>query len=262
LKIAAVLPAYNEEARIGEVLRAVKMAPSIDEIIVVNDGSEDNTATVASAVPGVCLVNLPVNRGKGGAMVAGAATTDADVLVFLDADLIGLRPEHVEALVAPVRTGRAKMAVGRFHGGRLLTDWSQKLVPNVSGQRAIRRCVFEKIPHLAQTRYGVEMAITRFCHHYRVPTVSVTLQGVTHPMKEEKLGLLRGWWARAKMYYEILKIMLDPRVPPVARPRKTNLLRKLAANQRRRGRIHSASYWLYKQERNWRKRRETSKLKF
>lgn len=262
MKIAAVLPAYNEEARIGEVLRAVKMAPSIEEVIVVNDGSTDRTAEAASAVPGVCLVNLPVNRGKGGAMAAGAAATDADVLVFLDADLIGLKPEHVEALVAPVRMGRAKMAVGRFHGGRFLTDWSQKLVPNVSGQRAIRRCVFEQIPNLAHTRYGVEMAITRFCHHYRIPTVTVALRGVTHPMKEEKLGLLRGWMARAKMYYEILKIMLDPRVPPRARTRKHSLLRKLAANQRRRGRMHSAPYWLYKQERNWRKRREASKMKY
>jgi len=266
LKIAAVLPAYNEAARVADVLRAVLRAPSIEEIIVVNDGSTDNTAEIVRQMPGVCLVNLPVNRGKGGAMAAGASWTDADVLVFLDADLIGLRPEHVEALIAPVKAGRARMAVGKFQGGRLLTDWSQKLVPSISGQRAIRREVFEQIPDIAQTRFGVEMAITRFCHHYRVPTETVFLRGVTHPMKEEKLGLLRGWASRARMYYEIFRIVMNPRAPRRARPRRApltlpRLLRKIAANGRRHGHPHGASNWLYRQERTWRKRRQASKTK-
>lgn len=264
MKIAAVLPAYNEAARVLGVLRAVTRAPSIDEVLVVNDGSTDATAEVVRAVPGVCLVNLPVNRGKGGAISAGVAATDADILVFLDADLIGLKPEHVEALVAPVKRGRVQMAVGKFRGGRYLTDISQKLVPNVSGQRAIRRDVFEQIPDLAQARYGVEMAITRFCHHYRIPTEAVLIPGVTHPMKEEKLGFLRGAASRAKMYWEILMIVSDPRAPRRVRHRRIHardLLRKMAANQRRHGHPRSASYWLYKQERGWRKRRQASKTK-
>lgn len=262
MKIAAVLPAYNEAARVADVIRAVQRAPSIEEVIVVDDGSTDSTADVVRQMPGVCLVRLPVNRGKGGAMAAGVARTDADILLFLDADLIGLKPEHVEALVAPVRTGRAKMAVGKFRGGRLLTDWSQRLVPSISGQRAIRRDLFEQIPDIAQSRYGVEMAITRFCHHYRVPTVTVSLSGVTHPMKEEKLGLLRGWASRARMYCEIFKIMLDPRAPRRVHARSIpRWLRKMAAHERRNGHIHGASNWLYRQERAWRKRRQASKTK-
>jgi glycosyltransferase involved in cell wall biosynthesis len=261
LKIAAILPAYNESERVADVVRAVQQAPSIDEIVVVNDGSTDNTSEVLSALCDICVVNLPVNCGKGGAMVAGAAATDADVLVFLDADLIGLTRAHVEALVAPVREGRAEMAVGRFRGGRRLTDWSQRIAPNISGQRVILRSVFEQVPDIAQTRYGVEMAITRFCRYYRVPTETVYLPGVTHPMKEEKLGLLRGWASRGRMYLQILRILLDPRAPRPARARIPRLLRRIAANQRRQGHLHSASYWLYKQEMKWRKRHGRMKTK-
>src|SRR6185437_14635373 len=100
------LPAYNEAERIGNVIRPVLRAPSIEEVIVVNDGSTDSTAEVARAFHGVRVVDLPRNMGKGGAMAAGVAATDADILVFLDADLVGLRVEHIEALVEPVRTRR------------------------------------------------------------------------------------------------------------------------------------------------------------
>lgn len=213
MKVAAILPAYNEADRVARVLAAVRGCARIDEVIVVDDGSTDDTAAVASAVDGVRLVKLEQNRGKGGAMVVGAASTDADVLVFIDADLQGLSSTHVDILVAPVADGRVNMTIGKFRGGRRLTDWSQRIAPNISGQRAITREVFELIPDLAVARFGVEMAITRYCRYHRVSCETVFLNGVTHPMKEEKLGLLKGWASRGRMYYQILRIMLHRRAP-------------------------------------------------
>lgn len=260
MKIAAILPAYNEALRVADVINSVLRAPSINEILVVDDGSTDKTAEIVRAIPGVRLVHLPVNKGKGGAMMAGVEATNADVLVFLDADLIGLKPEHIEDLVTPVRIGRVKMTVGLFHGGRKMTDWSQKLAPCISGQRVIRRNLFEQIPDLDNTRYGVEMAITRFCMHFRVPTEVVRLTGVTHPMKEEKLGIMRGCYSRSKMYYEIIKIMLNLRAPRRKRRIHSTLprmLRRWSANDRLNGNSKSASGWLYKQERNWQQRKRS-----
>jgi len=218
-RVAAILPAYNEAERVQHVLSAVVNAPSVHQVVVVNDGSTDDTAARVLEVDGVYLLSLPHNVGKGGAMVAGARFTDADVLLFLDADLIGLTPEHVERIVRPVISGEAQMSVGRFSGGRYLTDLSQRIVPSISGQRAMVRDVFDSIPCVEDARYGVEMLITRFCRHYRVPTTTVSLVGVTHPMKEEKLGVWRGWAARTRMYSQILRIMLDPRAPVRRRPR-------------------------------------------
>lgn len=212
--MAAILSAYNEESRVAQVLEAVVPTPCIDQVLVVNDGSTDATAARVLEVPGAYLLSLSCNVGKGGAMAAGARFADADVLLFLDADLQGLTPDHIERLVAPVVNGEAGMAVGRFCGGRYLTDLSQRIAPMVSGQRAIARAVFDQIGGIDGARYGVEMLITRHCRQHRVRTISVPLPGVTHPMKEEKLGFWPGWSSRARMYAQIVRILLSP--PPAS----------------------------------------------
>jgi Glycosyl transferase family 2 len=206
-----VIPAYNEEARLGEVLRTVLATPSLDEIVVVNDGSQDGTGSVARAFPEVRTLDLPENRGKGAAMHIGALATQADVLLFLDADLIGLRPEHGADLLRPVLEGQAEMTVGVFRGGRLATDLSHLLVSYISGQRALSRELFLGIPGIASSRSGVETAITRHVKVRGLRVQNVVMQGVTHPMKEEKLGTLPGFKARMRMYWEIGKSLTDGR---------------------------------------------------
>lgn len=205
------MPAYNEEERISTVLAAIKQANLVDQIVVVNDGSTDRTYEVAASDPAVTAVNLSRNVGKGGAMCAGAAAANADVLLFLDADLIGLKPEQVDGIVRPVAMGETDMAVGVFRAGRRSTTWAQILVPYISGQRAIRKDIFLSIPDLRKVRSGVEAAITKYFKIMRMPVKTVAITGVTHAMKEEKIGLARGFAARMRMYYEIGKVMTNGR---------------------------------------------------
>ena len=118
MKVCAVVPAYNEAGRISRVLDTLAASPSVAEIVVVDDGSADGTGAIAAAHPSAAESRLRVlyhspNRGKGAAMMTGADATSADVIVFFDADLIGLTPEHVESLVAPVRSGEHVMARNR-----------------------------------------------------------------------------------------------------------------------------------------------------
>jgi glycosyltransferase involved in cell wall biosynthesis len=204
LKVAAIVPAYNEADRIGPVLTALTKTPVVNQIIVVSDGSTDGTYQVASSVPGVTVVQLEQNVGKGGAMTAGAKHSDADVLLFLDADLIGLKPEHVQQILEPVLKESYPMSIGVFRGGRAITDLAQILMPYISGQRAILRELFLQIPNLDGVRAGVEMAITKYVKSQGLPVRSVVITGVTHPMKEEKLGYWNGVRARARMYMEIV----------------------------------------------------------
>ena len=131
-RVAVIIPAFNEEARIGAVLRVAASTPLVSEVIVVDDGSSDKTASVARRF-NVRTETLPRNVGKGGAMLHGAlCATGADVIVFLDADLIGLHPEHIEALAYPVVSGESSMAIGQFVGGRGVTDLAQFLVKCIS----------------------------------------------------------------------------------------------------------------------------------
>lgn len=204
MKVAAVIPAYNEAANIARVLRPAVRSPVVDEVIVVCDGCEDDTAAVARRFP-VKVVELPQNVGKGGAMMAGVHSTDARIILFLDADLIGLRQAHIRDLVEPVTSGTADMTLGVFDHGRLATDLAQRLAPFLSGQRAVRREVLEDIPDLEQTGFGVEVALSRYAERHGLRVVKVPLPGLAQVMKEEKAGLWRGFRARMRMYWEILK---------------------------------------------------------
>lgn len=211
MTVAAIVPAYNEEHRIAAVLATVTAAPMVGSVVVVNDGSTDGTQAAAKAVPGVEVLTLPKNGGKGGAMRAGAMHAQADVLLFFDADLIGLTPRHVEDLLAPVCAGDATMTMGIFRGGRLWTDMAQFFAPAITGQRAIRRDVFLQIPDLEKVGYGIELAINDYVHRQGLIRRDVTLRGVTHPMKEEKLGWAKGAASRMQMYRQMLKFQLSAR---------------------------------------------------
>jgi glycosyltransferase involved in cell wall biosynthesis len=217
MRVTAIIPAYNEETRLPRVLEAVRAASLVDDILVVSDGSVDGTYEVARHFDGVRALQLPQNLGKGGAMHVGACHTDAPLLVFLDADLIGLTPEHVDSLVEPVYRDDADMTLGVFRGGRRATDLAQKLFPFVSGQRAIRRELFLEVPNVQFARFGVETQITRWAVRQRWRVQYVPLIGVTHPMKEEKLGRLRGTVARLRMYADIARILLDGHAPDQAK---------------------------------------------
>ena len=212
--VAAIIPAYNEEHRIASVLAAVTAAGSVSTVIVVNDGSTDGTEAAAKAVPGVEVLTLPKNRGKGGAMRAGAMHAQADVLLFFDADLIRLTSRHVEDLLAPVCAGETAMSMGIFRGGRLWTDMAQFFAPAITGQRAIRRDVFLQIPNLETVGYGIELAINDFVHRQGLLRRDVILRGVTHPMKEEKLGWLKGAASRIQMYGQMARFRLSLRKTP------------------------------------------------
>ncbi len=204
-----IIPAYNEAATVAPVVR-VACAAGLGSVLVVDDGSSDGTAEAARAA-GADVVRLGTNRGKGGALQAGALSASEDVLVLLDADLVGLRPEHVAALAAPVLSGAADMARGMFTGGRLSTSLAQRVTPQLSGQRALSRDALLGVPGLGESRYGVEVAITRHAIDSGWRLVEVPLPGVSQVMKEEKRGLLRGLGARARMYRDIVRTLLTER---------------------------------------------------
>lgn len=204
MKVAAIIPAYNEALNIGRVLHRLVRCDDVHEVIVVCDGCEDNTAAVASRY-NVTVVELPENVGKGGAMVAGVRRTDADVILFLDADLIGLSLTHIQALLAPVVSGAADMSLGVFDDGRPVTDLAQKLMPFLTGQRAIRRDVLQRIPELEQSRFGVEVALSRYADKHGLTVVKSELVGLAQVMKEEKAGVWKGLRARMQMYWEIIR---------------------------------------------------------
>ena len=113
-RIAAIIPALNEEMAIGVVLEDIP--PWVDDVIVVDNASTDGTADVAR-VYGARVVSES-RRGYGSACLAGiAALGEADIIVFLDADHSD-HPDEMPQLVDPILDGRADIVIGSRVLGR------------------------------------------------------------------------------------------------------------------------------------------------
>lgn len=207
-KVVCLIPAFNEERRILNVLEVVKNSELIDEIYVIDDGSEDDTSKVARNA-GVNVLRLPQNKGKTYAIFFGVENTQSDVVLMLDADLINLKVEHIENLLLPVLEDKVDMTIGVFSQGRFATDLAQRISPFLSGQRAIKRWVFDKIlesnKNIGTLGYAMEIILTQYAKKLNIKVLNVELPNVSHVMKEEKLGLFKGAQHRMRMYSDIIK---------------------------------------------------------
>ncbi len=204
MSISVIIPAYNEEITIGDIIKTVKKVPEINSIIVVSDGSTDKTALIAGSFE-VEVCNLKENIGKGAAIKKGFEKTNSDILLFLDADLIGLTEDHIYSLIKPIQKNEVDMTIGVFSKGRFLTDLPQILTPYLSGQRGVKREIINNLPDLDILNYGLEMAITKVVKKNNYQVQIVKLHNLTQRIKEEKYGLVEGTKKRIKMYLDIIK---------------------------------------------------------
>ena len=176
LPVAVIIPAYNEAERITATVQAALGIAGVERVVVVDDGSTDNTAKIAKRA-GAEVISKPHKRGKGAAMGSGvaylrsSAQPGADyLLLFVDGDL-GASASACEVLIEPVANGRCSMSIAvppAFEGagghGFVLgtarkaiseaTGW-QPQAP-LSGQRCMNSFVFEACKNQLSRGWGVE----------------------------------------------------------------------------------------------------------
>ncbi len=205
MPISVVVPAYNEASRIGAVLAPVVASELVDEVIVVDDGSDDETANEARRFP-VRVLQLGANRGKAAALDAGVNIAGNDDFLFLDADLVGLRTEHVDKLIRTYVERDLEMVVGVFSDGRKNTDFAQLINPYASGQRILSRKLWERAKeNVHEMNFGIEITLSKLAAKEGWRKEYVKLGGVTHVLKEEKRGFSKGMVDRLKMYGDMIK---------------------------------------------------------
>jgi glycosyltransferase involved in cell wall biosynthesis len=208
---AAIVCAYNEEKYLAGVLDGLLDASFIQEIIVVDDGSQDSTADIMRQyrqIERVRTIFLSPNRGKGSAMAEGIAAASKDILLFVDADLVNWSASYAVQVLTPVLAGQADMVIG--YPQRVNDPWDAVDVMHgqrwLSGERAVWRT--DLLPILAKlhpSRFGVETLINM---HYRTrhqPIRFVRLEGLLHPIKFEKSSRSEAWDEYIKEVGQILR---------------------------------------------------------
>jgi glycosyltransferase involved in cell wall biosynthesis len=207
--ISAIIPAYNEASGITGVINVIRSSAFINEIIVVDDGSGDQTGALALEAskvdPRIQVITHPINRGKGQAFFSGVSACKNSIVITVDADLIGLKPEHIYSLVKPVLESQADMTLGIFRGGSLITDLSHWATPWLSGQRCFRLEMLRHVSRDAAAGYGLETAISVAAKQRDWRVDHIIWRGVSHPPSEFHRGRMKGIMARICMYSQILR---------------------------------------------------------
>lgn len=186
--LSIVIPAYNEENGIAEIAnRVLKVKPELAkvgvhdmELLVVDDGSKDRTADVASGIAGVTLVRHPKNKGYGAALKTGFSKACGELIGFLDADGT-YPPEYFPKLCVSAMNGSdlvigSRMAgeasempvtrrIGNFFFANLLTILGrQKVTDSASGMRVFKRDILKEIYPLPDGLNLTPVMSTRALH--------------------------------------------------------------------------------------------------
>ncbi len=226
MKISVVIPAFNEESTIVQIIDAVRAQGLDTEIIVVDDCSTDATRTNVQPLADagtIRLIQHSINKGKGAALRTGIAAATGEVVIIQDADL-EYDPGDYRKLLQPIDEGRADVVFGsRFAGGevhRVLYFWhsmankaltlASNMLTNLNlsdievGYKVFRREVIQSI-QIEEDRFGFEPEITAKVARKRCRIYEV---GISYRGRTYEEGKKVGWRDGFRALYCIVRYNL------------------------------------------------------
>lgn len=215
-KVVAIVPAHNEEEKIRDTIIGLNSIEYIDEIIVVDDGSADNTAVIAKDMD-TKLIKLDKNKGKGYAIKKAIEDLDYEYLVLVDADL-GETSKEIEKLIIPVINNEVDITIAKFpkpakKGGfgcvkKLAKNGvyfytGKEINSSLSGQRVYKKNVIDDIKYIPD-RFGIEVAMT-----VEALRKGYSIKEIDANMVHSETGRnLKGFVHRGKQFWDIFRTLI------------------------------------------------------
>lgn len=204
-KISCLICAYNEGGRIGKVLEVASGHPLLDEVLVVDDGSTDDTGKSVAQFKNVKLISLSKNGGKTKALQTGFEKVRNDWVLLLDADLKNLTRKDITDLLQPILDAKADVSLSIRNNS--LGIFKMIGLDFVSGERVFDKNILnghekelQKLP-----RFGFEVFLNGLIIQSHLRLAVVRWKKVDHARKSEKIGYFKGQWAELKMVWDIFK---------------------------------------------------------
>lgn len=189
MKISCVVPVYNNQKTIKRVLTVLNRSSHIDELIVVDDASKDNSREIIERfIRGknkVVFLTNEVNQGKGATVVRGMKRTTHDHVFLCDADLSKLREEHIDQIIGTYKTQKYDMVIAARETPFEEARGFSKFLATVSGERVFKKAAVETFYDLISgLGNGIEQ-ITNFAHRDKEVKI-ITTKNIGHVLKFER----------------------------------------------------------------------------
>ena len=182
-----VICAYNEQKTIQDVVSKCHRFNPESEIVVVDDGSTDQTHQILTRLNEEIpfrYIRLSQNQGKSNAMVVGVEEAKKDIIMFFDADVSGIKEKHFEELLSPLDQ-EADMVLGS--PSETLIDYRVNPFKSLTGERTLYKKDIEPIlENIRDIRFGVETYMNLYFQAHGKKVKYLLLEGLTHPTKYKK----------------------------------------------------------------------------
>ncbi len=191
IKITAVISAYNEEDTVAAVVKTTLDSKTIDEVILINDGSTDKTANNVKPFTSnskFTYIEYEKNRGKSFAMVEGVEKATGEIIIFVDADILNFEDKHITQILSPLVFQEAGMVIGHPTENK----FDEKLNPlqMLAGERALyKEDILPFLEDIRATQYGVETMLNLYFKSKGKKIKFEYLWGVYHLTKIRKDGI-------------------------------------------------------------------------
>lgn len=205
--VSVIIPAYNEEKTVGAVLLALKGHPLVGEVLLVDDGSTDRTAFIGECL-GAYVIRMRKRRGKAEAMDAGVGKARFPVILFLDADIVGLTPSMVTRIVEPVLFDRYEMFVALRGRKTLFLNKLLRIFPILGGERALSKELWYMVPERFKRGFQIEIALNYYAKKTRKNMGFALFHGPRNTIKERKYGVIRGFIMRIGLCVDVVLVSL------------------------------------------------------